>query len=60
MKYRGDEKKLFKLGYVYDVFLDAYTKDFKKSAVIIHKKNKNVDYRGAKSTEMLKELGVLK
>ena len=60
MTYRGEIKKLFKLGYKENLSLNVYEKHIKTSYVFIDMKTKRVEYGGAFSTEMLREIGVLK
>ena len=60
MTYRGEIRKLFKLGYKENLSLNVYEKYIKTSYVFIDMKTKRVEYGGALSTEMLRELGVLK
>ena len=60
MTYRCEIKKLFKLGYKENLSLNVYEKYIKTSYVFIDMKTKTVEYGGALSTKMLKEIGVLK
>ena len=60
MTYRGEIKKLIKLGYKENLSLNVYEKYVEKSYVLINMKSKRVEYGGALSAEMLKEIGVLK
>ena len=60
MTYRGEVKKLLKLGYKENLSLNVYEKYVKKSYVLINMKSKRVEYGGALSSTMLKEIGVLK
>lgn len=60
MTYRGEIKKLFKLGYKENLSLNVYEKYVKTSYVFINMTTKRVEYGGALSTEMLREIGVLK
>ena len=60
MTYRGEIKKLLKLGYKENLSLNGYEKYEKKSYVFVDMKSKRVEYGGALSTKMLKEIGVLK
>ena len=60
MTYRGEIKKLFKLGYKENLSLNVHEKYIKTSYVFIDMKTKRVEYGGALSTEMLREIGVLK
>ena len=60
MTYRGEIKKLIKLGYKENLSLNVYEKYVKKSYVFVDIKSKRVEYGGALSSTMLKEIGVLK
>ena len=60
MTYRGEIKKLLKLGYKENLSLNVYVKYEKKSYVFVDMKSKRVEYVGALSTRLLKEIGVLK
>ena len=60
MTYRGEIKNLIKLGYKENLSLNVYEKYEKKSYVFVDMKSKRVEYGGALSTKMLKEIGVLK
>ena len=60
MNYRGEIKKLLKLGYKENLSLNVNEKNEKKSYVFVDMKSKRVEYGGALSTKMLKEIGVLK
>ena len=60
MNYRGEIKKLLKLGYKENLSLNVYEKYVKKSYVFVDMKTKRIEYGGALSAEMLKEIGVLK
>ena len=60
MTYRGEIKELFKLGYKENLSLNVYEKYIKTSYVFIDMKTKRVEYGGALSTGMLREIGVLK
>ena len=59
MNYRGEIKKLLKLGYKENLSLNVYEKYVKKSYVFVDMKSKRVEYGGALSTKMLKAIGVL-
>ena len=60
MTYRGEIKKLLKLGYKENLSLNVYEKYEKKSYVFVDMKSKRVEYGGGLSTKMLKKIGVLK
>ena len=60
MTYRGEIKKLIKLGYKENLSLNVYEKYVKNSYVFVDMKSKRVEYGGALSATMLKEIGVLK
>ena len=60
MNYRGEIKKLLKLGYKENLSLNVYEKYEKKSYVFVDMKSKRVEYGGALSTKKLKEIGGLK
>ena len=60
MTYRGEIKKLIKLGYKENSSLNVYEKYVKKTYVFVDIKSKREEYGGDLSTEMLKEIGVLK
>ena len=48
------------MGYKENLSLNVYEKYVKKSYVFVDMKSKRVEYGGALSAEMLKEIGVLK
>ena len=56
MKYRGDFKKLEKLGYSLDSTEEYYVKQIYKAIVYINTKTKHIDYSGQNSRKLLDEI----
>ena len=60
MKYRGDFKKLEKLGYSLDSTEEYYVKQIHKAVVYINTKTKHIYYSGQNSRKLLDEIVTIK